>query len=304
MSDAWILFLFFAFVMGAVSVIGYVFLARSSQPRALEIPSTLSNEPALPPARAAFLDLFRSIGDSFPNAKKEHNPYRLRLSLAGYRWPSAVSVFYGIKFATTLFLAGAVGVSSLVFGGNPSGLPLAMLCGAGVGFLLPDRILRSRMRARARRLRKGLPPALDLLVLGLEAGQSLDSTVADASRGLKNVHPDLSAEFAQLYLELRASNSRVEAFHNLADRTQETELRKLSHLLIDSDRFGVSLGPALKSHNRYLRTRFRQQAQESARKVGVKLIFPVFFLIFPSVLLVTLGPACIMMLKQLQSLMQ
>ena len=304
MSGPWILFLFFAFVMGAVTVAGYVLLIRAPQQRASDVPAMLSNEPALPPARAAFLDIFRSIGDSFPNAKKEHNPYRRRLSLAGYRWPSAVSVFYGIKCATTLFMAGAAGVSALVFGGNPSGLPMAMLCGAGVGFLLPDRILSSRIRARAQRLRRALPPALDLLVLGLEAGQSLDSTAADASRGLKSVHPDLSGELAQLYLELRASNSRVEAFRNLAERTNEPEIRKLSHLLIDSDRFGVSLGPALRTHNRYLRTRFRQQAQESARKVGVKLIFPVFFLIFPSVLLVTLGPACIMMLKQLQNLMQ
>jgi len=304
MSGPWILFLFFAFVMGAVTVAGYVLLIRAPQQRASDVPAMLSNEPALPPARAAFLDIFRSIGDSFPNAKKEHNPYRRRLSLAGYRWPSAVSVFYGIKCATTLFMAGAAGVSALVFGGNPSGLPMAMLCGAGVGFLLPDRILSSRIRARAQRLRRALPPALDLLVLGLEAGQSLDSTAADASRGLKSVHPDLSGELAQLYLELRASNSRVEAFRNLAERTNEPEIRKLSHLLIDSDRFGVSLGPALRTHNRYLRTRFRQQAQESARKVGVKLIFPVFFLIFPSVLLVTLGPASIMMLKQLQNLMQ
>ena len=304
MSGAWILFLFFAFVMGAVTVTGYVLLIRAPQQRASDIPAMLSSEPALPPARAAFLDLFRSIGESFPNANKEHNPYRRRLSLAGYRWPSAVPVFYGIKCATTLFLAGAAGVSALAFGGNPSGLPVAMLCGAGVGFLLPDRVLSSRIRARAQRLRRALPPALDLLVLGLEAGQSLDSTMADASRGLKSVHPDLSGELAQLYLELRASNSRVEAFRNLAERTNETETRKLSHLLIDSDRFGVSLGPALRTHNRYLRTRFRQQAQECARKVGVKLIFPVFFLIFPSVLLVTLGPACIMMMKQLQNLMQ
>jgi tight adherence protein C len=78
----------------------------------------------------------------------------------------------------------------------------------------------------------------------------------------------------------------------------------LANLLVDSDRFGASIGPALRSHAKYLRTRFRQQAQERARKVGVKLIFPVFFLIFPSVLLVTLGPACIMMYQQLANLMK
>jgi len=302
MSGAWILLSFFAFVMTFVTIAGYVFYIRTSQQRGTELPATLSSEPALPPARAAFLDLFRSIGESFPNAKKEENPYRHRLSLAGYRWPSAVAVFYGIKFATTLFLSGAAGATALFLRGDLSALPLPMLCGAGIGFLLPDRILSTRIRARGRRLRRGLPSALDLLVLGLEAGQSLDSTVADCSRGLKNMHPDLSGELAQLFLELKASNSRVQAFRNLADRNREPELRKLSNLLIDSDRFGVALAPALRTHTKYLRTRFRQQAQEAARKIGVKLIFPVFFLIFPSVLLVTLGPACIMMLKELQNL--
>jgi tight adherence protein C len=103
---------------------------------------------------------------------------------------------------------------------------------------------------------------------------------------------------------LGAGHLRADAFRNLAIRTGEPELRKLSNLLIDSDRFGSSLAPALKTHAKYLRTRFRQQAQEAARKVGVKLIFPVFFLIFPSVLLVTLGPACIMMYTQLQVLLK
>ena len=123
----------------------------------------------------------------------------------------------------------------------------------------------------------------------MEAGQSLDQSMADASRSLQRTHPDLSAELAQLYLELKTATSRADSFHAFGARSKEPELRKLANLLADSDRFGTSIGPALRSHSKYLRTRFRQQAQERARKVGVKLIFPVFFLIFPSVLLVTLG---------------
>jgi tight adherence protein C len=138
----------------------------------------------------------------------------------------------------------------------------------------------------------------------MEAGQALDQSIADASRGLKRTHPDFSAEFAQLYMELRTGSSRADSFRALGARNKEPELRKLANLLVDSDRFGVSIGPALRSHAKYLRTRFRQQAQEKAQKVGVKLIFPVFFLIFPSVLLVTLGPACIMMFQQLKTLVQ
>jgi len=141
------------------------------------------------------------------------------------------------------------------------------------------------------------------MVLAMEAGQSLDQSLADTSRGLKRTHPDLSAELAQLYLELRTGSSRADSFRALGVRNKDPELRKLANLLIDSDRYGSNIGPALRSHAKYLRTRFRQQAQEKARKVGVKLIFPVFFLIFPSVLLVTLGPACMMMYQQLNSLL-
>src|SRR5207245_8757175 len=104
--------------------------------------------------------------------------------------------------------------------------------------------------------------------------------------------------FAHVHLELRAGKSRAEALQQLGARSGDSELKKLSSVLIDSDRFGSSLGPALRTHAKYLRTRMRQQAQEAARKISVKLIFPVFFLIFPSVLLVTLGPAVLHMTKQ------
>jgi tight adherence protein C len=107
----------------------------------------------------------------------------------------------------------------------------------------------------------------------------------------------------QLQLELKATTTRQEALRNFATRCQDMEMRKFANLLIDTDRFGTSLGPALKTHARYLRVRFRQLAQERARKVGVKLIFPVFFLIFPSVILVTLGPAVILLFTQMKSIL-
>jgi tight adherence protein C len=304
MSPVWLGAGFFAFVMLAVTAAGYFFLRGTAESRGAEIPAGLSTEPVLPPSRAAFLGLFRSIGESFPAAKNEQNPYRAKLAHAGYRWPSALPVFYGIKIGSALFTSGFLGIVSLLYQGQSSALLLPMLCGAAFGFMLPDRILGSRANARSRRLRSAIPPALDLMVLGMEAGQSLDQSVADSSRGLKRTHPDLSAEMAQLYLELKTSSSRANAFRSLGVRNKEAELRRLANLLIDSDRFGVSLAPALRSHSKYLRLRFRQQAQENARKVGVKLVFPVFLLIFPSVLLVTLGPACMMMFQQLKAMLQ
>jgi tight adherence protein C len=302
MTEIWIGAGFFAFVMTAVALAGYGY-QRLAERRAMEGAGQMAvGQQAT--SSAAFANLFQSIGENFPAAKNEQNPYRVRLTAAGYRWPSALPIFYGIKCGSSLFFAGLFGILALVYQHSPSLIPLPMICGLGIGFLLPDRVLSSRIQARAQRLRSAIPPTLDLMVLAMEAGQGLDQSIADASRGLKRTHPDLSAELAQLYMELRTGSTRADSFRALAARNKEPELRKLSNLLIDSDRFGVSIGPALRSHSKYLRTRFRQQAQEKARKVGVKLIFPVFFLIFPSVLLVTLGPACIMMFQQLKTLVE
>lgn len=291
---------FFAFVLTLVLLAGYLY-QRIAERREGSVSLAGAGDSSRP--RFLFLNLFRSIGENFPGARDDDNPYRVRLAAAGYGWPSALAVFYGIKCAAAFFFAGMLGLITIVHRGSASASLLPMLCGLGIGFLLPDRFLGSRAKARARRLRSGMPPALDLMVLGLEAGQSLDQSIADASRALKRTHPDLSTELAQLFLELR-TGSRSESFQNLGARTREAELRKFARLLVDSDRFGSSAGGALRGHAKYLRTRFRQQAQERARKVGVKLIFPVFFLIFPSVLLVTLGPACMLMYQQLQNLLR
>src|SRR5258707_6436926 len=305
MELIWIGLCLFSFVMSVVTMVGYWFFLRPAEARlqepAVVRPSLDSGK--LPEVRGALVELFRSVGEKFPGANKQQNPYRKKLQTAGYRWPGAVAVFYGIKSASTLLLAGLFGIT-VIFGGNSFNLPLLpMFCGAGVGFLLPDRVLEIRARRRVARLRSGLPAALDLMILGIESGQSLDVTIADASRGLRLTHPALSDELAQLQLELRAGHTRTVAFRNMAERNRDQEMRKLCNVFVDSDRFGTSLGPALRTHAKYLRTRFRQQGQEAARKVGVKLIFPVFFLIFPSVLLVTLGPAVIMVFQQLKSMM-
>ena len=248
------------------------------------------------------VNLFRSIGERFPAAHRESNKYRGQLAQLGYRWPSAVAVYYGIKCTIALLLSALLALALLLVSDGPAAF-LPILCGAGFGFLFPDRVLAARIRARLKRLRSGIPAALDMMVLGLEAGQSLDQTLEHTSRALRGTHPDLSSEFGHVYFEIRARESRADAFRNLGDRTGEAELRKISNLLIDSDRFGTSLAPALRTHCKYLRIRYRQQAQEAARKVGIKLVFPIFLLIFPSVLLVTLGPACIMMFQQLQILL-
>jgi tight adherence protein C len=222
---------------------------------------------------------------------------------AGYRWTSAVSIFLGIKAASALLMGVAAAWGAMIGRSDAGSAGVAAVCGAGFGYLMPDRILDRMVRRRVLQLRRALPAALDLMVLAIEAGQGLDAAILETSRGLRVSHPALASEFTQLQLELKANTTRTEALRNFATRSRDLEMRKFANLLIDTDRFGTSLGPALKTHARYLRIRFRQIAQERARKVGVKLIFPVFFLIFPSVILVTLGPAVLLLMTQMKSLL-
>jgi tight adherence protein C len=228
---------------------------------------------------------------------------RGELAAAGYRWPSAVSVLLGIKCASALMLAAAAAWATVTFGDAASRALVPAACGLAFGYMIPDRLLSRLARRRSALLRRGLPAALDLMVLAVEAGQALDASILDTSHGLRISYPDLAAEFTQLNLELRANTSREDALRNFARRTRDSEIQKFAALMIDTDRFGTSLGPALRVHARYLRTRFRQAAQEKARKVGVKLIFPVFFLIFPSVILVTLGPAMLLIFSQMKNIL-
>ena len=295
----------FLFVLAAVSAAGYVFVLRPSKTEgaSIEIPQAISlNQRDLPAAQAAFVDAFRLLGESLPLPGNRED-LRRQLVMAGYRWPAAVAIFLGIKAATAVLFGVAAGWGAVVNRPEPIAVVLGTICGLGFGYLIPDRVLEKLGAARVGKLRRALPAALDLLVLAIEAGQGLDAAILDTSRGLRATHPELASEFTQLHLELKANTSRADALRNFAARSNDMELRKFANLLIDTDRFGTSVGPALKTHARYLRIRFRQIAQEKARKVGVKLIFPVFFLIFPSVILVTLGPALILLFTQMKSLM-
>jgi len=301
-----ILAVFFGIVVLGVTGVGYMLVLRPAANRAAGAGAAA---PGLKPGnageatiQASLMRTFRLVGEAFPAARVQDSRSRKRLAQAGFRSASAPQIFFGIRYAGGLFLAGLAGSLAFEAGQEVTGILLAALCAGGFGFLLPDRVLEILVRRRAERIRRALPATLDLLVLGLEAGQSMDQAMIETSRSLSGMHPELSSELLRVHMEARASKSRTEAFRHLAERNQQPDLLKVVNLLIDSDRFGTSIAPALRTHARYLRTRFRQRAQESARKVSVKLVFPVFFLILPSVLLVTLGPAVLQMQSQLNSI--
>lgn len=291
---------FFLFVLASAGAAGYLFMSRRETVEAarVEIPDELmhggSDDPGI---RTAMFSVLRGMGELVPSSETGRISLEKRLSYAGYRGVTAASAYVGVKCASAGTLAMGCLAASIVNGGDAGMMFSALLCGAGIGFLLPERVLDALIRARNNRLRRSLPPALDLMVMSLEAGQPLDQALLLASRGLQRFSPDLSNEFAQVVMGTRASKSRAEALIHLAERNSEPEIRKFCSLLLDSDRFGSSLAPTLRQHAKYMRVRFRQNAQESARKLTVKMVFPVFFLIFPAILVVTLGPAVLTMFK-------
>jgi tight adherence protein C len=305
MTDVWISFAFFLFVLLAIVAGGYILLMR---PSAMADPGRTGGRLDAGSLEteadgSLFGRAFESVGSLVPAARKADNPIRRQLAQAGYYDPSALAIFYGLRCAAGLTIAALFAFAASMLHGEANAGILPAAGGAGLGFMMPSLLLRRSIRGRRARLRRGLPTALDLCVLSLEAGQSLDQALIEASRGLQRSFPDLSTELQMAVLEARASNDRTEALRNLAARSGDTEIRKFAVLLNDADRFGGSTAPAVRNHARYLRIRMKQQAQEAARKVSVKLIFPVFFLIFPSVLLVTLGPAVIMVMTQLHGIL-
>src|SRR5581483_7628563 len=164
--------------------------------------------------------------------------------------------------------------------------------------------LEKKVAARQETLRLSLPDALDLLVVSVEAGLGLDQAIQHVARELSVSHPQLSEEMSLVTLEMRAGKRRSEALRNLAERTGESEVQKLVAILIQNDRFGASMGESLRQHSDFLRTRRRHEAEERAGKVGVKLVFPIFFFILPSMLIVAAGPGILQIFKYLFPMMK
>jgi len=295
MSELALTLTFFLFVMAAVGAALLLLRWR------------LAGQPVDAPGGAqGWGPLVRSVlflGEFAP-APRSVRTVREQLIAAGYRGPEAPRLFQGVKLAAALGFSIVAGWAALLWREELQLAALASLCAGGFGYLLPDRILEHRVRLRGERIDLALPAALDLMLLSVEAGQPLDSALVETSRELRDLYPELSSELQQVQLELRAGRSRAEVLFELGRRTDSAELKKLAMMLLDADRFGSSLGPSLRAHARYIRTRRKLAAQEAARKLGVKLIFPVFFLVMPSVFLVTLGPAVIQIFDSLRPLLE
>ena len=168
---------------------------------------------------------------------------------------------------------------------------------SGLGFLLPDFWLSHLIKVRQTNIRLGLPEALDLLVVCVEAGLSLDKAIMRTGEEMRVSQPAIADELGLISLEQRAGRPRTEAWSECAERTGVDTVRALASLIIQADKFGTSIGKALRAQAETLRTRRRQDAEEQSAKTTVKLVFPLVLLIFPSLFVVTLGPSMIVMFE-------
>lgn len=234
-----------------------------------------------------------------PKSKAEVSVMQLRLIRAGYRSEQAVKTFYGCKVLVPVALCAIVLASGLA---KSNAFFIYGAC-LGIGFIGPDFWLGKMIKARQKRIRKGLPDVLDLMVVCVEAGLSLDQATIRTAEELKPAQPDLCDELGIVVLEQRAGRARSDAWRNLSDRTDEDGLRNMVSMLVQAEQLGTSVAKTLRVHSETLRTQRVQHVEEQAAKTSVKLVFPLVFFIFPALFVVTLGPAAILMMDSFKQLL-
>jgi tight adherence protein C len=256
------------------------------------------------PTASTLVTVLHQIGAHVPSSAAETADLRTQLIRAGYRSENAPTVLYGMKIVAVLAMLMLCIMLESDMPPNPMMKLALMGSGVAAGWILPRFILEKKVAKRQEIIRLSLPDALDLMVVSVEAGLGLDQAIQHVGRELQQSHPQLSEELSLITLEMRAGQRRADALRNLAERTGEPEIRKLTAILIQNDRFGTSMGESLRNHSDFLRVRRRQEAEERAGKVGVKLVFPIFFFILPSMMVVAAGPGILQIFKYLFPLMK
>jgi tight adherence protein C len=185
---------------------------------------------------------------------------------------------------------------ALMYMSPPTGWVLAGILGM-IGYMLPGLVLGYLISKQKLKIENGLPDALDLMIVCVEAGTGLDQAIQKTSIELEISHPELAGELRLVTTEVRAGKTRIDAFKNFAERTKVEDVRALVAMLVQTDRFGTSIAQALRTHAETSRVKRRQRAEERAAKIGVKLVFPLVFFLFPAFYVVTLGPAVIQFIR-------
>jgi tight adherence protein C len=258
-------------------------VARSDAPATAESGAA---QPAAAPRRAvAAVGEFALSGPNLPLAQK--------LSSAGFRGRSAVAVFVGTRILVS-FGPALLALMLQLSSGKPLGGAFFVAAMTWLfGHLLANYWLARRCRLRIQSLTESLPDALDLMVICLESGLGLNATIARVGEERQAMDDPLGREFAQVAMEVRSGRNREEALRGLGDRNGVEDLKSLAGLVIQSDRLGASLGKTLRAHSDLLRTKRRQRAEEAARKLPIKVLFPLATMLLPPIFVIVAGPAFI-----------
>ena len=252
-----------------------------------------------PSVATLWRDLVGRLGTFVPTSARSLPQLKRRLIRAGLRNPNAARYFQGIRLVATLLF----GAGALVFAWQSRAAADNLLLGTGaaaaLGYVAPMQYVLLRIRRRQRQIARGLPNALDLMVVCVESGMGIDQTMLQVAKELQSAHPEICSEFTVMNLELRAGIRRADALHNLAERCGVEDVKKLVAVLVQTDRFGTSIAQCLRGHADYLRTMTRQKAEERASKLAVKLVFPIFFCVLPSLFVVTIGPVMTRLVRDL-----
>ena len=223
-----------------------------------------------------------------PRSASDMSRLQKRLTRAGYPHYRSVIIYS----AAELILPVMAFFSAVSVLGFTTGVVVGLLA-AGALYVVPSFYVGHKTNLRKKLIRNGLPDALDLLTVCVEAGSGLDQAIVKASQELQVSHPILAEELRLVTTEVRAGKPRLEAFRNLAQRTGVEDIRSLVSMLTQTDRFGTSIGDALRVHSETARTKRRQEAEERANKVGVKLVFPLALCLFPALYVVCFGPVVV-----------
>lgn len=238
---------------------------------------------------------------SVPEQGWENSAIRTRFMNAGFRRSSAPVIYFGAKTALAVGLPLAIFFTVSMAGAKLSAntLLFVLLCAAAFGYYLPNLVLKNIIARRQRELFESFPDALDLMTVCVEAGLAMDAALARVAREIGLKSRVLSDELSLVTLELRAGSSKEKALRGLAMRTGVEDVDALVSMLIQAERFGTSIAASLRIQSDQLRTKRRQRAEETAAKIALKLLFPLIFFIFPSLLVVLMGPAFIQIYRVL-----
>jgi tight adherence protein C len=234
-----------------------------------------------------------------PTNELDASHLKVKLANGGFRGETAASIFLGLKFAGLIFgLVCGSGAMLAAYGMTQKALAYSVLVAGGC-FYLPDVVLYLIRRQRQQNIFLGLPDALDLLVVCVEAGLGLDQAMRKVSEEMKRSHPVVGEEFGIANMQVQMGRNRADVLHELGIRSGVDDMRSLAAILIQAEKLGSSVAQALRVQSDSMRTRRRQLAEEKAAKTAVKLIFPLVIFIFPGIFVVLVGPAAITMMRDM-----